>query len=153
MRTLGDKKIQILVVDDEPTVCRAITMLLRYDGHDVHSADSGEAALAVLEQHHFDLIITDFSMPGMKGDQLVTTIKQLWPEQAIIMATAFAEEFNTFGRPCAGLDYLLQKPFSQLELREAIAQVLAGKILNPDPGKNEVVCEKAPETLPQPPKT
>jgi len=124
-KTLVKKGIQILVVDDEPTVSRAIKLLLEHDGHEVQLVDSGEAALTQLAQRKFDLIITDFSMPGMQGDQLVTRIRQLLPNQPIIMATAFAEEYKVFARPDGGVDALLFKPFSFRELRETMDRVLS----------------------------
>src|ERR1700689_143032 len=99
MKTQRIHKHLILVVDDEATVSRAIKMLLEHDGHKVQTADSGETALAVLEQGKFDLIITDYSMQGMKGVQLAALIKQRRPDLPIIMATAFADEFNTYGKP------------------------------------------------------
>jgi CheY-like chemotaxis protein len=101
--------VQILVVDDEVTVRRALKMLLEHEGHEVWLVDGGEAALESLAQRKFDLIITDFSMPGMHGDELVARIRKLLPTQPIIMATAFAEEFKVFGLK---------------ELREAIERVL-----------------------------
>ena len=58
--------IQILVVDDEPSVRAALSLLLKYEGHEVRTADCGEAALLMLGQHEFDIVITDFFMPGIK---------------------------------------------------------------------------------------
>ena len=116
--------VNILVVDDDADVRQCIKLLLEHDGHEVTSADSGEAALAQLAQRKFDLVITDFSMPGMHGDQLVARIRQLMPNQPIIMATGFVEEYKVFGQASGGVDALLLKPFSLKELREAIEQVL-----------------------------
>jgi CheY-like chemotaxis protein len=118
-------RYQILVVDDEPTVCKAIQMMLKYYGHDVQTASDGTIALALFEAGKFDLIITDYLMPEMKGDQLVTQIKRCQPAQRIIMVTAFAEDFLAYGKPTGGVDYVLNKPFSLEELRTAIAQVMA----------------------------
>ena len=115
---------QILVVDDEPTVCKAIQMMLRHYGHEVETAEDGATALAQFEAGQFDLIITDYLMPEMKGDQLVARIKQLRPQQRIIMATAFAEDFLAFGKPSGGVDFVLSKPFSLEQLRAAIAKVM-----------------------------
>jgi len=117
--------LQILVVDDEAVVRRAIKLLLEYDRHKVWAVESGEAALAELAQRRFDLVITDFSMPGMHGDQLVARIRQQTPAQPIIMATAFAEQYKVFGQAAGPVDALLLKPFSIKELREAIERVLA----------------------------
>jgi CheY-like chemotaxis protein len=125
MKTEETHGHQILVVDDESSVSKAIKMLLEHDGHKVQTADSGEAALAVLEQAEFNLIITDYKMQGMNGDQLATLIKQRRPGQRIIMATAFADEFNIYGKPSGGVEFVLNKPFSLKELREAVALVLS----------------------------
>jgi CheY-like chemotaxis protein len=118
-------RYQILVVDDEPSVCKAIQMMLKYFGHDVLTASDGPQALALFAQSKFDLIITDYLMPQMKGDQLVTHIKGSRPDQRIIMATAFAEDFLSYGKPAGGVDYVLSKPFSLDELRNAIARVMS----------------------------
>lgn len=125
MEGSGKSRWQILVVDDEPTVCRAIQMMLKYDGHRVLTADSAVLALALFEQGGFDIVITDYLMPEMKGDELVARIKQRQPGQPIIMATAFAEDFIINGRPGRGVNYVLQKPFSLEQLRAAVAEVMA----------------------------
>jgi len=117
--------VQILVVDDESAVRRSIKMMLEHVGHIVSQADCGEAALEQMGRQNFDLVITDFSMPGMQGDQLVARLRQMVPSQAIIMATAFAEELEVFGRPEGSADALILKPFTFKELLEAIADVLS----------------------------
>jgi len=115
---------KILVVDDEPTVCKAIQMMLKFYGHEVQTAEDGLTALALFEAGDFDLIITDYLMPEMKGDQLVAHIRQRRPDQRIIMATAFAEDFLAFGKPLGGVDFVLSKPFSLEQLRTAIDKVM-----------------------------
>ena len=125
MQVSGKSAWQILVVDDEPTVCRAISMMLKYDGHHVQTAMSGETALALFEQNSFAIVVTDYLMPEMKGDELVAIIKARRPGQRIIMATAFAENFLINGRPAKGVDWVLEKPFSLEQLRAAVAGVMA----------------------------
>src|SRR5712692_1416173 len=61
-------KRRILVVDDEPFVCDAVKMMLNFDGHVVETASNGKEALALFDKGKFDLVITDFAMPSMKGD-------------------------------------------------------------------------------------
>jgi len=118
-------KYQILVVDDEPTVCKAIQMMLKYYGHDVQIANDGVTALAAFEKGQFDLVITDYLMPEMKGDELVTHLKRCRPEQRIILVTAFAEDFLAYGKPTGGVNFVLNKPFSLEELKGAISKVMA----------------------------
>jgi two-component system cell cycle response regulator CpdR len=126
MPTPGNQVRQILVVDDEPAVCDAIKMMLKFDGHEVQTANGSKAALFLLEQGKFDLIIMDYSMPGMKGDELAAVIKQRLPHQPIIMITAYAEMLKSSSDPLPGVDFILSKPFSLADLREAIAGVLPG---------------------------
>ena len=113
----------ILVVDDEPLVCDAVKMMLDFDGHIVQTAGSGKAALALLEKDPFDLVITDFEMPGMKGDELAAAIKARAPKQPVVMITAYAEMLQASGHPLKGVDLVISKPFLLENLREAIAKV------------------------------
>jgi CheY-like chemotaxis protein len=124
MPTPGNQVRQILVVDDEPAVRDAIKMMLKFDGHEVQTANGSKEALSLLEQGKFDLIITDYSMSGMKGDELAAVIKQRLPHQPIIMITAYAEMLKSSSNPLPGVDFIISKPFSLADLREAIAGVL-----------------------------
>jgi CheY-like chemotaxis protein len=119
-----NKGLEILVVDDEALVGESIKLLLNHEGHKVCHVQSGEAALAELAQRKFDLVITDFLMPGMQGDELVASIRQLAPAQPIIMVTAFLQEFKVFGQLAGQPDAVLLKPFSLTELCDAIDRVL-----------------------------
>jgi CheY-like chemotaxis protein len=121
--------VNILVVDDEQLVRDSIKMLLKHAGHEVTVVESGEAALEQLAEKKFDIVITDFSMPAMPGDLLVTRIRQMLPLQRIIMATAFAEEYKVFNQSSYCVDALLLKPFSF----QAIQKVLTRKDHLPGP--------------------
>ncbi len=114
---------KILVVDDEPMVCEAVKMMLEFDGHEVLAAASATEALAFFAQHHFDLVFTDYKMPGMRGDQLAQAIKAERPGQPVIMLTAHAEIMKSEGIPPAGVDHLVNKPFQLADLRDAIEKV------------------------------
>jgi CheY-like chemotaxis protein len=117
------KQRRILVVDDEPFVCDAVKMMLAFDGHVVETAGNGREALAMFEGGKFDLVITDFSMPGMKGDELAAAIKARDPNQPVVMVTAYAEMLQASGNPMTGIDFIISKPFLLENLREAIAKV------------------------------
>jgi CheY-like chemotaxis protein len=126
MPTPGNQVRQILVVDDEPAVCDAIKMMLKFDGHAVQTANGSKEALSLLEQGKFDLITVDYTMPGMKGDELAAVIKQRLPHQPIIMISAYAEMLKSSNNPLPGVDFIISKPFLLKDLREAIARVLPG---------------------------
>src|SRR5512137_1226199 len=124
MTTPSFPQRRILIVDDEPLVCDAVKMMLDFDGHVVETACSAKDALAILAQRKFDVIITDFEMPQMKGDELAAAIKARDPKQPIVMITAYSEMLQASGNPLTGVDLVIGKPFLLENLREAIAKVV-----------------------------
>jgi CheY-like chemotaxis protein len=118
---------RILVVDDEPFVCDAVKMMLAFDGHEVTTAHNARDALAIFEEGKFDIVITDFAMPVMKGDELAAVIKARAPGQPVIMITAYAEMLRSSGQSLEAVDHVISKPFLLETLREAVARV------SPDP--------------------
>ena len=135
-------KKRILVVDDEPFVCDAVKMMLAFDGHDVVTANDAKEALTVFDNDKFDLVITDFAMPGMKGDELAAAIKARAPRQPVVMITAYAEMLQSSGKKLPGVDFLVSKPFLLEHLREAIATVLTDVGSNNPPGGNRSESKK-----------
>ncbi len=111
-----------MLADDQPSVRQAITLLLSLDKHRVVEAGDGVEALDLFKRDRFDLVITDFEMPGMKGSELATRIRQVSPSQPILMITAFAEELGQMDNP---VDVILTKPFQLQELRQALASLLS----------------------------
>ena len=123
MTTPGFPQRRLLVVDDERLVCDAVKMMLEFDGHVVETAGNGKDALAILAERRFDVVITDFDMPLMKGDELAAAIKARDPKQPVVMITAYDEMLRASGNPLTGIDLVISKPFLLENLREAIAKV------------------------------
>lgn len=122
---------RILVVDDEPLVCDAVKMMLEFDGHVVETAGSAKAALLLIEKEQYDVVITDFEMPMVKGDELAAVIKARNPRQPVVMITAYAEMLRASGNPLTGIDSIISKPFLLEDLREAIAKATRPAAENP----------------------
>ena len=106
----------ILVVDDERSICIAIERLLCGRGYEVESAHSGEAAVAALERRLAHLVITDLSLTGMSGMDLLRQIKQETPDTAVIMITAYGSERLAVEAMKLGAADYLRKPFDNDEL-------------------------------------
>ena len=109
----------ILVAEDEQSVREAISMLLSVDDHTVTEAENGAQALDLFSKGKFDLVMTDFEMPVMKGNELAVNIKRIAPTQPVVMVTAFPERIN----PSNPVDRIINKPFRLEDLRGAIAEV------------------------------
>jgi CheY-like chemotaxis protein len=116
---------RILVVDDDPLVCDSIRRVLACDRHQVETATSGEAALALFQQGKFDLIIVDYEMPGMNGDELAAAVKALDPHQPVVMITGYPETLASTHNPLVGVDLVISKPFDSPELCQAVTKLLA----------------------------
>ena len=76
------KPARILVVEDEEAVAAMLARLLRADGHEVSVAKEGREALARVEAEHFDLVVTDFKMPGMSGLEFYRSVAETHPDLA-----------------------------------------------------------------------
>ena len=117
--------LKILVVDDEPSVRQSLEMVLTHLGHLVQTIDTGAMALDLVVKNPFDLIIIDYFMPDMKGDELARLLKQSHPGLPILMITAYADIFLADRRYAGLVDALLSKPFDIPRLVEAMNLAMA----------------------------
>ena len=113
----------MLLVDDEPAVCDSIKRILADDGHEVVIAASGAEALLAYRVGRFDLLITDYEMPVMKGDKLAAAIKKLAPHQPIILITAYSESLRASGDFPLAVDAVISKPFEVQEFRDTVRKL------------------------------
>jgi CheY-like chemotaxis protein len=112
----------ILLVEDEAGILEAFRVMLSIDKHMVAEAKNGAHALELFAKDRFDLVLTDFAMPGMSGSELAVRIKRLAPLQPILMITGYLKEL---GDPQNPVDAILTKPFSLAELRQAMAKLVS----------------------------
>ncbi|MBB5558541.1 hybrid sensor histidine kinase/response regulator [Rhizobium lentis] len=115
-------RLKILLVDDDALIAMSSVDMLEDLGHEVVEANSGSQALELIRSgQHFDLVITDYSMPGMTGEQLAHAAREIDPELPILLATGYAD------LP-AGTDFdlpRLGKPYNQAQLTKEIAKAMA----------------------------
>jgi CheY-like chemotaxis protein len=112
---------RILLADDQQEVREMTKLMLGMDEHIVTEAVNGREALELFAPGRFDLVITDYLMPVMKGDELARNIKRLAPTAPILMITGSAAELDGIQM---SVDAVLNKPFRFEELRQAVAQLL-----------------------------
>jgi DNA-binding NtrC family response regulator len=120
---LPEKK-QILVVDDEQNLRRVLSAQLVRDGYDVHEAGDGEGAIALLKEHHIDLVITDLKMPNVDGMELLRAALRDDPSRPVIMLTAYATIENAVEALKTGAFDFITKPFDQNEVRQIVKKAL-----------------------------
>jgi CheY-like chemotaxis protein len=119
---------RLLLVDDEAVVREVLAAELEDAGFDVAQAVDGVAALALLdEEHGFDLLISDLSMPGLDGVGLIREAQRRHPRLPAILLTGFAGDAATLaiGGAIAGRFLLVRKPVAGAVLADHAAGLLA----------------------------
>ena len=119
------RSLRVLVVDDEPKILSLVGEYLEADRHHVETATNGRDGLNKLSAGHFDLIVTDRSMPKMSGEQLAAAAKRLRPETPIVLLTGFGDLMSDQGEQPEGVDLILSKPVTLSALRNAMAKLIA----------------------------
>ena len=114
------KRPLILVVDDEPTVLRALRVALEAQDYAVSAVLSGEDALARLTNGAFDLVLLDLGLPGINGFDVIRRVRVLFPTLPIIVLSAQGEDAAKVEALDLGADDYVAKPFS---VRELLARV------------------------------
>lgn len=121
--------VRILVVDDEHNLRITIAANLELEGFEVVEAESGEAALGLVKEQHFDLVLSDVRMPGMNGVELFRSVHELKPDLPVILMTAFALEGLVQEALREGAFTLLPKPFAIEHLVAALSSAVRGPVI------------------------
>ena len=114
---------RLLLVEDDPAIAKNLTLLLRSEGFDLIHADTREEAVAVLDQHAFDLALIDISLPDGNGFSVCTQIRETQPIP-IIFLTASGDEASVVTGLNMGADDYVIKPFRPRELIARIQTAL-----------------------------
>jgi CheY-like chemotaxis protein len=117
---------RILLVDDESSIIKMVTLMLNRSGYDVIGKTSSSNALKAFKENpeQFDLVISDMTMPEMAGDQFVQEIKQICPDIPVILCTGHSNRMDENKAKEVGIDAFMMKPFSKKDLTRTIPEVL-----------------------------
>lgn len=119
-------RFKVLVVDDEPFICRSLSFVLRKEDYEVFEARNGEEALQAISEHRPDLVFLDVMMPKVNGFEVTRQVKGD-PELAatkIILLTAKGQDQDRETGKEAGADDYLTKPFSPTRILERAREIL-----------------------------
>jgi DNA-binding NtrC family response regulator len=122
-------KGSILVVDDESEIREGLEMLLASEGYGVSSADTGAGGLAKLEEHPFDLLLLDVSLPDRNGLDMLREIRVRDPQLSVVLITAYGSiDMARAAFKSGAMDYIT-KPWSNDELLAQVAQAVESRRL------------------------
>jgi CheY-like chemotaxis protein len=102
---------KMLVVDDNSVLRILLSKMLSRLGYDVASADSGEKGLGLFLKNSFDIVLSDFEMPGMDGVAFACSIKKCPPCTPVVIMTGAGRQ-AVLSRNSSGVDKVISKPFT-----------------------------------------
>jgi DNA-binding response OmpR family regulator len=122
---------RILVIDDEPALLQALATVLEEAGFQVFTAKSGREATGKIREHPVQLLITDLSMPGEDGIEIIRRLRKEHPHLKVIaMSGTFGPNIMTIAQKL-GADATLSKPMTGSKLLDCIRKLSEGE---PDHG-------------------
>lgn len=115
---------RLLLVDDDPSLLRLLTLRLEGEGYQVINADSAETALALLAKQSVDVVLSDLRMPGLDGMSLFDEIAKRYKGLPVILMTAHGSIPEAVAATQRGVFGFLTKPLNPAELREVLQRAL-----------------------------
>ena len=112
---MDNRKGLILVVDDDPTLVKLVSRILRMDGYDIITASDGETGLQIIQNEEPDLVLLDIMMSGMDGWQVCQSVRE-FSDLPVVMLTAKSQAGDIAHGFDLGADDYVTKPFSTSEL-------------------------------------
>ncbi|MFH1336287.1 MAG: response regulator [Candidatus Zixiibacteriota bacterium] len=119
------RRANVLVVDDEKTVCNSCRKILTQEGYKVDFAFSGAEAIKKVKGDGFDVVITDWKMPEMDGLEVARRIKKEKPNVVVIMITGYPSLESSIEAIRSGISDYVPKPFTPEELSDVMIRALA----------------------------
>ncbi|HMK56525.1 MAG TPA: sigma-54 dependent transcriptional regulator [Dissulfurispiraceae bacterium] len=120
-------KAKILILDDEPDICKALRFLLEREDYSVTCAYSGEEGLAAFQKDSFDVVLSDLKMGRIDGMAVLEKIKEINPEMPVVIMTAFGSiESAVDAMKQGAADYII-KPFLNEEIKLTIGRIIEQK--------------------------
>ena len=115
---------RLLIIEDEETLCESLKRVLVREGYAVDTFNSAEEAIEIFEERMYDLIITDIILPGITGIELLKRIKERFPDQIVIIMTAYASlETAVEALRTGAYDYVV-KPVMHEEIKQIVKNAL-----------------------------
>ncbi len=119
----GDSRSQILIVDDEAEITEILSDLLSSE-HDCQTANSAEGALERLAKGDFQLVVSDITMPGMSGLEMLPLVKKVSPNTVVVMISGMQTVESAIGALRLGAFDYLMKPFDLRQVEAVVKRAL-----------------------------
>jgi len=142
-----NEKGSILIVDDDESTCRTLTLILRKKGYETEAAGTGQEAIEKAQGSFFNLALTDLRLPDMEGVELLAPFKEMHPDMAVIMITAYASLETAVWALNEGASAYITKPLNMDEVLAKIRKVFEKQRLVREKRQAEEALRRSVEEL------
>ena len=118
------RKMKILLVDDDEWIRDSLSVFFEGEGCYLLALETAEEALQVLNRQSYDIIISDYRLPGMDGLELLSLVGNSHPHAMKVLVTAYGNNDVVSEASRIGIDHLIQKPFTIEAIEDSIAQLM-----------------------------
>lgn len=115
---------RILLAEDEEVLRMLVVDTLEENDYQVDEASDGIEAVQLVDGNNYDLLVLDFMMPGLTGLEVIHHVRQKNKEVKILMLSAKSQQFEQDKVIDAGANYFMAKPFSPMELKNTVEDIL-----------------------------
>jgi DNA-binding NtrC family response regulator len=117
-----ENNAKLLIIDDERVALKNLEHVMKKEGYEVTATQSGQNAIKLLEEQHFDVVLTDLKMEKVDGLQILQRARELYPDSEVIMITGFATLQSAVDAMKHGAFYYIAKPFKLDEVRKVVKE-------------------------------
>jgi len=142
-------RTRVLVVDDDPVVCKSFDRVLSGKGYAVVTAGNGEEALRKIAAEAYDAVFTDIKMPGMDGIAVAEQIRAQRPWLPVVIVSGYATDQNEARAKAAGVRAVLHKPLSPEMIEQCAQDALGGPQAAASVAPPAAEAPPAPEVRPE----
>ncbi|MFQ6066196.1 MAG: HD domain-containing phosphohydrolase [bacterium] len=139
-----DRKESILIVDDDESICRSLSLIFGKNGYETETARTGREALEKAKRRFFNAALLDIRLPEMKGIELVEPLKKMHPNMVLIMVTGYASLENVIRALNNGVSAYITKPLNMDEVLATVKETLEKQHLMTE---NRRLCREAQREL------
>jgi DNA-binding NtrC family response regulator len=120
---IKDKKI--LLIDDDESIRDSLSMFFQGEGIRIDTLETAEEGIKALEKQYYDIIITDYKLPGMDGLSFLKHIHELCPDSFKIFLTTYGSKEEFTAATQLGVDEYIVKPFTTKLIKDALSRILS----------------------------
>jgi DNA-binding NtrC family response regulator len=118
------KKMELMLVDDDEWIRDSMRIFFENEGCNLVTAETAEEALKIIKKQHFDIIIADLRLPGISGIKLFEYVQDSNQDLIKILITAYMDKKVSSDAKKAGIDDLIEKPFTSETIEKVLSKFL-----------------------------